>query len=72
MRRMDLYSPERVTRAVTDLDAEITELEARLRTLRRARAILARSLPRAVEVPAPDDGGRWEDDGGRLPARHAV
>lgn len=67
MRRMDLYSPERVTRAVTDLDAEITELEARLRTLRRARVILARSLPRAVEVPAPDDGGRWEDDGGHTP-----
>lgn len=71
MRRMDLYSPERVARAVSDLDAEITELEGRLRVLRRARVILARSLPRVTEVPATEDGGRWEDDGGLSPARHA-
>lgn len=71
MRRMDLYSPERVTRAVAGLDEEIAELEGRLRVLKRARAILARSLPVPVVVSPPDDGGRWEDDGGMSHTRHA-
>lgn len=69
MRRMDLYSPERIVRAVSGLDEEIAELEARVRVLRRARIILTRSLPLPSEVQISDDGGRWEDDGGMSPAR---
>lgn len=71
MRRMDLYHPDRVALAVSGLDEEIAQLEGRLRVLKRARVILTRSLPLPAQVSSPEDGGRWEDDGGTS-LRHAT
>lgn len=66
---MDLYHPDRVALAVSGLDEEIAELEARVRVLKRARVILTRSLPLPPQMSPLDDGGRWEDDGGTA-SRH--
>lgn len=67
---MDRFTPEQHAAAIASLDEDIARLDGQLRVLRRARAILVKRATQAAEVSAPEDGGRWEDDGGPASLSH--